>query len=42
MGILTFSSGEENFIAFSIIKQKAFSRISEMKIYSINAELIEK
>ncbi len=40
--ILTFPSEEVNSVIFSITDQKAFSRISEMKIYSINGELIEK
>ncbi len=40
--ILTFPSEEINFITFSITDEKESTRISELKIYSINEELIEK
>jgi hypothetical protein len=40
--ILTFPATEAKFITLSISNQKAPTRISEMKIYSIDPVLVEK
>jgi alpha-L-fucosidase len=40
--ILTFPAEEVNSVIFSITDQKAFTRIAEIKIYSINGDLVEK
>jgi alpha-L-fucosidase len=40
--MLTFPDTEAKYIMLSIVQQKASTRISEIKIYTINEELVEK